>query len=76
MALSSSRLASSIRSKLLANPASGALDNAALTAFCNAIAEAVVSEFTTNAVVSPTGAPVPLTAPPTGGPVTGTGKIQ
>jgi len=76
MALSASRLANSIRNKMLANPVIGALDSEALTGLCQAIAAAVVEEITENAVVSPAGGPPPLTAPPTGGPVTGTGKIE
>lgn len=76
MALSSSRLAASIRAKLLADPNSHALDNEALTALCQAIAEALIEEVTTHGVVSPLGLPTPLTAPPGGGPVTGTGKIE
>ena len=76
MALSASRLASSIRSKMLANTAIGALDNDALTGMCQAIASAVVEEITGHGVVNPAGFPTPLTAPPGGGPVTGTGKIE
>lgn len=65
-----------MRAKLLARPASQAQDNAALTALCEAFAEAWVEELTTYGVVSPMGLPTPLTAPPGGGPITGTGKIE
>lgn len=73
MALSSSRLASSLKTKLLADP--NVADNDSLTRLCNAIAEAVIDEIKTNGVVSPAGTPVPLTSSPTGGPISGTGKI-
>lgn len=75
MPLLASRLAASMRSKLLAG-AAAAVDNAALTAMCTALAEAVIEELTTNGIVLPTGTP-PMLAPPgvAGGPVTGTGII-
>lgn len=56
------------------------VDNPALQILADAIGEAVaavVPHITTNAVVSPDGLPLPLTAPPgtAGGPVTGVGTI-
>lgn len=73
MALSSSVLSAAIRSAIIAKPAIQALDNAALTDLCDAIAGAVVTHITGAAVVVPTA----LLAPPgtSGGPVTGTGSI-
>jgi hypothetical protein len=55
-------LSKRIRDSLLANPATGADDNAALRAFSFAIATAVVTEILTTAVVVGT-------APPGGGPI-------
>ncbi len=74
MALSASTLATLMRSKLLADASTQAQDNAALTAMCDAIAEAVVEHVVAAGVVLPTA----LLAPPgtLGGPVTGTGSIQ
>lgn len=65
-------LQDSLRAALLSANC-GAVDGAALTAMCNAIATTVVSHITANAVVTPTA----LLAPPgtAGGPVTGTGTI-
>jgi hypothetical protein len=71
MALSSSALSALIRSKLLADPATGIVDNAALAPFCDAIAQAVIEHVTAAAVVMPT----LLVAPSGGGPVTGTGVV-
>lgn len=71
MALSASRLSAAIRAGLLANSNSHAVNNAQLTALCDEIAAAVLAEITANAVVIPT----LLVAPPSGGPVTGTGSI-
>jgi hypothetical protein len=71
MPLNATTLATAIRSALLANPSTGAVNNAALTATCTAIASAVVSHITSAAVVLP----ALLVAPPGGGPVTGTGVI-
>lgn len=68
--MSTSRLAASIKAKLLAAPA-GAVDNAALQAMVTAFAEAIVEEVTANASVVPTA----LVAPNGGGPVTGTGSV-
>jgi hypothetical protein len=71
MALSSTRLAAAIRTKLTGkafwdDSAPGAAE------FATAIAEALLEEITANAVVLP----VLLVAPPGGGPVTGTGSIS
>jgi hypothetical protein len=56
------------------------VDGPALQILADAIGEAVskvVAHITTNAIVSPVGLPLPLTAPPgvAGGPVTGVGSI-
>lgn len=69
MALSAPVLSAAIRAKLVAR--SWAEDNAALTAFCDDIADAVVTHITTTAVVLP----LLLVAPPGGGPVVGTGTV-
>jgi hypothetical protein len=51
-----------MRSALLAAPASGATDNDALTAMCDAIAAAVVAHITSAGVVTiPPGVPVATT---------------
>ena len=73
MALNATTLSAAIRVNLLAGGASGATDNAALTALCDAIAGAVVGHIVASAVVVPT----LMIAPPgtAGGPVTGTGSI-
>jgi cation transporter-like permease len=71
MPLDASRLAVAIRAALLADATSKAVDNAALTALCQAIAGAVIAEITANATI----VPALLVAPPGGGPVTGTGGI-
>jgi hypothetical protein len=71
MPLNATRLATAIKSALLANGATQAQDNAALQAMCTAIAGAVISEITTNATV----VPALLVAPSGGGPVTGTGVV-
>jgi len=60
-----------MRAALLANTATKAQDNAALTAMCDEIAGAVVAHITSAAVVLP----ALLVAPPGGGPVTGTGVV-
>lgn len=73
MPLNAPRLSAAIRAGLLANPATLAQDNASLTATCDAIALAVLSEITANAVVNPLPG---LVAPPAGGPVTGFGSVQ
>lgn len=69
MPLSSDALSAAIRANLVALP--GIVDNASLTAFCTAIASAVVAHITSSAQVVPTA----LVAPTGGGPVTGTGTI-
>jgi hypothetical protein len=71
MALNPTTLANAIKSALLADPATGAQNNAALAAMCTAIATAVVTHITTSAVV----VPVLLVAPPGGGPITGFGVV-
>jgi hypothetical protein len=73
MPLDPSRLANGIRDLLIADAEhSQAVAGEALDALCSAIATAVVLELTVNAMVLP----LLLVAPPGGGPVTGTGKIQ
>jgi len=78
MALSASTLSGLIRTALAPTAdgtgnASHAVDNAQLTALCDAIASSVVTHIQAAAVVLPT----LLIAPPgtAGGPVTGTGTI-
>jgi len=71
MALNATTLGDAIKAALLADAETGAIDNAALTKTCTAIASAVVSHITTSAVVLP----ALLVAPPGGGPVTGTGVV-
>lgn len=53
MALSATTLATAIKSKLLADEDSMAVDNAALTALCKAVAEATVDHITSSAVIAP-----------------------
>lgn len=67
-------LSSAIRAALLANPDAKAVDNAALTALCDAIATRVVAHIVANAVVNSLG----LVAPPgtAGGPVTGASTLS
>ena len=50
----------------------GFTTSADVKAFCHALAGAVIDEITTNATVLPT----LLVAPTSGGPVTGTGKVE
>lgn len=71
MPLSASRLSAAMRSRFLANANTHAVDNAALTAMCDEIAATVLAEITANATVLP----LAMVAPPTGGPVTGTGTV-
>lgn len=71
MALSSSVLSAAMRASLLADPDIGAVDDAPLTALCDALAGAVIAHITANAVVLP----LLLVAPPGGGPITGTGTV-
>ena len=75
MALSATTLAGLIKSKLLADGDSAAVDNEALTALCACIAEACVEHITAAAVVtvpalgliSPGGmTPAPVTGTATG----------
>jgi len=77
MALNAVTLAAALEPTLkAAHLAVGAQENPALDTFmaalATAIATAVVSHITANAVVNPT----LLVAPPGGGPVTGTGGIS
>ena len=67
MALNATILGGAIRTALLAAPASGATDNAALTAMCNAIATAVVAHILTAQVAVVTACPA--------GAGTGTGAV-
>lgn len=60
MPLSAPVLSLAIKQGLLAAPATQAQDNAALTALCDAIAQAVVMHITTNAVVTVAGPTGPL----------------
>jgi len=55
----------------------GAVDGPALTGLVGAIVDTLIPHITMNAVVSPAGAPLPLTAPPgtAGGPVLGAGVL-
>jgi hypothetical protein len=73
MALNATTLASAIKAALLADPNTLAQNNASLDAVCTAIAGAVVTHITTNAVVPALG----LIAPPgtAGGPVTGSAVV-
>jgi hypothetical protein len=71
MALSAATLSAAMKAALLANPSTQAIDNAALTAVCDAIAQSVVSHITASAIVLP----LLMVAPPGGGPVTGTGVV-
>jgi hypothetical protein len=68
---SSSALSAALRTALLADPDTQALDDVALTAMCDAIASTVLAHLVANAVVLP----ALLVAPPGGGPVTGTGVL-
>lgn len=74
MPMSGSVLSAAIRSAIIANSAIQAIDGPALTGLCDAIADAVVAHITSSAVVV-TNPGAPLTAPPGGGPVTGTGLV-
>lgn len=67
---SDSVLAAALKAELL-KPGSGAVDNAALTALCNAIASTVIAHVVAHALVMPTA--LLSTAP--GSPVAGTGTI-
>lgn len=72
MPLNQSRLSAAIRANLLADEDSKVVDNEALTTFCNAVASAIITEITANAVVIS----VSFVTGPSGGPVTGTGSVQ
>lgn len=71
MPLDATRLSAAIRSGLIGDVRTHAVDNDALTALCDVIAAAVVTEVTTNAVVPALG----LVAPGGGGPVTGAAVV-
>lgn len=71
MALDDSRLLNNLQSAFVA---AGAQSGAPLTTLVTGIRDAIMIELRA-ATVSPAGAPTPLTAPPSGGPVTGTGKL-
>jgi hypothetical protein len=74
MPLNPTTLSAEIRAARLAgNPSAEVVDNAALTADCDAIAQAVISHITANAVVLPTLLIAPGGMTPA--PVTGTGTI-
>lgn len=77
MALSSTTLANLIKSKLLADATTHAVDNAALDAFCRCIAEAVIEHLTAAATVTlnPGAVAVGAMGGGPGVPVTGTGTI-
>lgn len=68
MALNNARLSAELQLKFIAG---GAAPGLALTTLCDGIAQAVITEITTNANVLPTAL---LSAAP-GAPVTGTGTI-
>lgn len=68
MALNASALAALIKTNLLANPASGAKDNEALSLLCSSIASAVVQHIQSSAGL------VVVTACPAGA-GTGTGSV-
>ncbi len=63
MALNPTTLSAALKSALLANTDAKAINNTALTALCDCIAQAVIVHITTQGVVIGTSA--------TGGPVTG-----
>lgn len=71
MPLDATRLAQALKAGLLSNPATAAQDNAALSAMCQAIAVAVVTEIKLNAVVVATA----MASSPGGGPITGVGIV-
>ena len=53
-------LSLNLKALMLANPAIGAVDGAALTGLCDAIASAVLTHLTTLAVVVPPGGGAPI----------------
>lgn len=69
-------LGTALRAALLANPATGVVDNAALPAFCNTLATTILAHLIANGTgaVNPGGT---MLAPPgvAGGPVTGLGNL-
>jgi hypothetical protein len=73
---SEASLKTSMRAAILAANC-GAVDGPALTGLVGAIVDTLLPHIVLNAVVSPAGAPLPLTAPPgtAGGPVLGVGSI-
>lgn len=72
MALSPTRLSADIRSRLITS--CGAHDDDQLTAFCDQIAQAVVSEITVNASVATTVAVTSVSGVTTGLGVSGPGS--
>lgn len=77
MALSDAALKGLLKTEIqtvFSNKGTPIADTALLESVCQAIAKAVVTHITTDAVVLPTS----LLAPPgtAGGPVTGTGKVS
>lgn len=71
MALTKASLSGKIETRIKAEYGGNPDDAALLKKFCDAVAEAVVDEITSNAVVMPTS----MTAPNGGGAVSGTGTI-
>lgn len=69
---SDSALSAALRAALLADPDTGAVDDVALTAFCDVIASVVLAHIVANASVSPAGVP-PFSN--SGGPVVGLGVV-
>lgn len=56
-------LSAALRAAMLASPAIGALDNAGLTAMCDAIANTVITHILVNAIVVTVGGPATQTGP-------------
>jgi hypothetical protein len=56
-------LSASLRAALLANTATKALDNAALTAFCDVISATVIAHILANAIVVTVGSATTQTGP-------------
>lgn len=78
MALTGSEAAlkTAMRAAILAGGCN-AVDGPELTGLVGAIVDTLIAHIVANAVVSPAGTPLPLTAPPgtAGGPVTGAGVL-
>jgi hypothetical protein len=73
---SEAALKTAMRAAILAGNCN-AVDGPELTGLVGAIVDTLIAHIVANAVVSPVGMPLPLTAPPgvAGGPVTGVGTI-